>query len=412
MISLLISVWTIIALGNNFLNASKFFGQSDFKWVDLQSHELSSWYTPADLCVMNNTHRSAFPQEVRAKNCSEFSRGSRRMFCGVGMGNNNYPCYGPYGAARPSFQRGLEGYTNASRKPLVEALETLITANATLVLAGDSTMRQKLQALQCELSREDRRIRFQGNIFGIVPCDTALKVFLPSGKSITVYAASLGPKGMECFPEQPSPTKVGVAMHLARIIQKINQQNTSVLLIANMGLWYNNEDEFAALAPQVLDYLLTLAEVPGLVNTLAWHETLTQHWVSPTGTGYFIKEVVDAQEKAWDQAKLVDDTTNLKEFMVPGCCAALTNYTLATDWRNGIVHRTMDKSPRMQKHIHLLPMASLTKDIPDMHTCNPFYKHDCTHYCYTPLLWQVLWHQIKDLAKVLEKKFLAAQQQQ
>ena len=24
-----------------------------------------------------------------------------------------------------------------------------------------------------------------------------------------------------------------------------------------------------------------------------------------------------------------------------------------------------------------------------MHVCHQHYKHDCTHYCYWPLLWQV-----------------------
>lgn len=130
------------------------------------------------------------------------------------MGNNNYPCYGPFKEARPHFKQGwckyiysniyyilcicvcggisynystilesilyyriqytttttttytntitiviittilgIEGYTNASSKPLYETFMLLIKHNTTLVLLGDSSMRQKLQSLECEIHR-------------------------------------------------------------------------------------------------------------------------------------------------------------------------------------------------------------------------------------------------------------------
>ena len=80
--------------------------ESKFQWRDLSDNELTQWYTPADLCVLENTEIKAFPQTTRATNCTKYSKGSRRMHCGVGMGSNNYPCYGPFGSARPSFKRG------------------------------------------------------------------------------------------------------------------------------------------------------------------------------------------------------------------------------------------------------------------------------------------------------------------
>lgn len=390
---------------------------TSWKWRDLTDSEMSEWYSPADLCVLNTSMRSSFPQDIRAKECSQYTRGSRRMFCGVGMGNNNYPCYGPYGEGRPSFRRGVEGYTNASSKPLLDLVNRLLDSHTTLLLLGDSTTRQKLQAFQCELARTDPRIRFNGNLFGIVPCDTLLRVYMPDKREFHVYGVSLGPRATECigkhFPTKLSgeelkaiiaedPT-LGIGYHANKLLDMINhEQNRSVLVIANTGLWYNIESEYREVMPGVLAWLHNRTQlrhnqygIP-LQNHVAWHETLRQHWISTDGTGYFHVTVVDAQEAAWKQVPLDNDTlVPAKEFMVPHCCQHISN---SSDWRNDIARQLIQAKPQYVAHIPILPMADITRDIPDLHTCNPYYKHDCTHYCFTPLMYQPLWHQMRELA--------------
>ena len=64
------------------------------------------------------------------------------------MGTNNAPCYAPYGEARPSFKRGLEGFTNASATPIHDLFDILKKNDMELVIIGDSTMRQKIQVLK------------------------------------------------------------------------------------------------------------------------------------------------------------------------------------------------------------------------------------------------------------------------
>lgn len=83
------------------------------------------------------------------------------MFCGVGMGNNNYPCYGPF-TGRQGFKKGVRGYTDALSTPLTNAIGLMQKYNYSLVLAGDSTNRQKLQALYCEINRESKKAKMQG----------------------------------------------------------------------------------------------------------------------------------------------------------------------------------------------------------------------------------------------------------
>jgi hypothetical protein len=38
-----------------------------------------------------------------------------------------------------------------------------------------------------------------------------------------------------------------------------------------------------------------------------------------------------------------------------------------------------------------------------MHTSNPLIFHDCTHYCFSPLLFQPFWHQLQELASSKEE---------
>ena len=72
------------------------------------------------------------------------------------------------------------------------------------------------------------------------------------------------------------------------------------------------------------------------------------------------------------------------------------------DWRNFMVKKYLDAQPDRQKFIHMLPFSDITKGAPDMHTCHPLRKHDCTHYCYWPTLWQPFWFMLVQLANKME----------
>lgn len=124
------------------------------------------------------------------------------------MGSNNQACFSPY-RGRPHFKMGLEGYTDASAKPMLTTLKHLMDSNTSLVFIGDSTMRQKLNALDCELMREDRRIKMDGTKWGIVPCYTLLKIKLPKnliqlggkhhGLVLDLHGVAMGPSAVECL---------------------------------------------------------------------------------------------------------------------------------------------------------------------------------------------------------------------
>mmetsp|Transcript_13339 Transcript_13339/g.29213 ORF Transcript_13339/g.29213 Transcript_13339/m.29213 type:complete len:429 (+) Transcript_13339:154-1440(+) len=395
--------------------------EEHFRWRDLSESEMQKWFSDTDRCMLVTNSTSIYPSELRGNECGQFSKGNKKILCAVGMGTNNAPCFGPYSTARPNFHRGIEGYTNFSDKPLIDAFEALISQNTTLVLLGDSTTRQKLQSMECEIRREDSRARTNGKIWGILPCETRYEVYL-GGKTMSVVVASIGPNSANCL--KNGLGKRGVAggsfENAAHIVEReMTAHNKSVLVVANSGLWYNDEVLFRSHVPPLLEWLQQVATLGGVKghkynhakhNRVAWHETVAQHWANPENTGYFAKPYVEHQETEWP--KDIQHTA-VSTFQVPQCCRAISNTSYMADWRNDIVRDLLGErvggrggeggsgsGDRGSKYgnIELFPIAAITRPLADMHTCNPLYKHDCTHYCYTPLMLQPLWHQIRQLA--------------
>ena len=347
-------------------------------------------------------------------------------------------------------------------------------------------MRQKIQALECQLLREDYRIRTQGDQFGILPCDTTLQIKFPDGREATVFAVSMGPNSVKCLKggAQKLAPSGGIFENIKSIVERINSIDSSicnstttpstvdsskmstnvssspaterelsrlrtltcrgnirspspsavdrggrnVLLVANMGLWYNEEDggmehgeirskaEFQKALPTVLSWLADTANLAGRTNVVAWHETSAQHWRSASGSGYFDVKLVDAQEveEPFKHPEMLPTHT----MQLPNCCERITNASAEADWRNFFVHALlmdMDRADKAgslsgslsgsgsgRKSVTLLPLADITRPVGDMHTCHQLYKHDCTHYCYWPLLYQPFWYQLERLSLKLK----------
>ena len=271
--------------------SSRPYPPSTFTWRDLTQSEMDDWYSPIDLCMLDNTNRNSFPQAVR-KNCSHLGMGGHRG-CSVGMGSNNFPCYPPF-KSRTSFKRGIEGYTDATKTPMLDAMYRFAKRNMSVVFIGDSTMRQKLQALECELYREDGKIRIKGSMSGILPCHTPLEVFLPNGQVVDLHGISMGPNSVNCLKgglHRKDPHG-GIFENARDIVQKLNrEQGRGVFVLANVGLWYNDDELFDKIIPAILDWLKDVANEPGVQNIVTWHETMSQHWPNLIGSGYFYHRI-------------------------------------------------------------------------------------------------------------------------
>ncbi len=387
------------------------------KWRDLTEEEIKVWYSPIDLCVLESSNRFTSAQEIR-RNCSWLgARGWRG--CAVGMGSNNFPCYPPFATARQSFLRGVEGYTNHSHTPLLNAIKSLTASNGALVLLGDSTMRQKLAAIRCEMLREHGRAWIEGNLRGILPCHTNLTIHFPDDKggeyALRVHGVSVGPNSVNCLRGGLGKRHLkGIYENAESVIKRINEEDgQSAAILANLGLWYNDDTLFRRVVPDVLEWLhnVTQSGPPGgpkqSKNTVRWHETMAQHWENDYGSGYYYRPASEAKERLWAEKGIGEDRYPTEDFQVPTCCTPITNTSYGNDWRNEIIvqHLASMREAGKGKQVSVVPFADVTNPATDLHVCHPTYKFDCTHYCYTPLLWQPMHYDIEGMSLFHAEQF-------
>ena len=79
------------------------------------------------------------------------------------------------------------------------------------------------------------------------------------------------------------------------------------------------------------------------------------------------------------------------------------------DWRNALLHEGLQEHARSRR-IRLLPYFNLTRPRWDMHVAEATQQHgssdgsprrvvcDCTHFCYSPFLYEPLWWAIGQAA--------------
>jgi hypothetical protein len=331
------------------------------------------------------------------------------------MGNNNNPCFGPFADGRPHFKQGVDGYTDASSKPLLRAFRHFADSQTTLIFLGDSTTRQKLQALDCEIHREDPRIKTYGNIWGILPCNTKYTIVLPDKRSVYMRIISLGPNSATCLKGGLGRNAIsnGAFENAAYIVDRENNVfNRSVFVVANMGLWYNDETEYEKVMPPLLQWLQSVAtftyasninfdnvnmstiedladttnvllsnhqptssstvaprahstaahaKAHKLRNTAVWHESFLQHWINPWGTGYFAKPSLEHQMDGWKAYNGNFSQVPPAEYVTPLSCRKVTNTSWMADWRNDIVHAILTDDSSELQEVVVFPMADITR---------------------------------------------------
>lgn len=164
----------------------------------------------------------------------------------------------------------------------------------------------------------------------------------------------------------------------------------SLLFIVNTGLWHNDKENYTEAMDRLTGSLLNLtlslkhySRPKSLAIVLA--ETTAQHF--HTRTGYY--------------DKLEYNRTKHEPYCKPFAHSASAHLH---DWRNNIlweryVHgswgESILKNPRVS--LDVLPMFALTASLTDIHTRQ--YRQDCSHYCYTPMLYQPVYAHLKDISQ-------------
>ena len=159
-----------------------------------------------------------------------------------------------------------------------------------------------------------------------------------------------------------------------------------VMIVLQAGTWYFSATLYRQHVERVFAEAFDLAEKYAQQRkhiTFVWAEQVTQHW--PTDNGYFLTG------KGVSRASL---------------CTPLINMTESADWRNDIVWQSFlrDGSGWRRRLDSLAPYArvrvlnfrALTSDMSDFHMRQQ--KKDCTHYCYTPMMYQSIYHQLAQIS--------------
>lgn len=352
-----------------------------FSWRP--SQHLAEWYTPFDLCIINND--TAAPHQSILQRCVELAlRDSPTetqrlpMRCTAG---NSWPSRSEFCSAedmpmshRTNLRASLSPYDDPAAKPLESFFRRLATERGALLLVGDSVMQQFFGAVACELERE--QVWKHPSKFHNTDEVQFVKVegsdFASPVRFVPIYHMVNGR-----YDRIPHANMYRLKTTLVEWVE----QYQSVVLLVNMGLHYV-DNPVPSFTPK--DYQQQMTMVLGYLNELAasvnsgarrlrvfWRETSAQHF--PTPNGYW-------------PGQRYSDTMRLE-------CAPVSDARPEADWRNRIIEKIV--ASRKLTQIKTIKFYNATLPL---HTGHPNGKlKDCTHFCWTPMLYQSIFHDMNAL---------------
>lgn len=279
------------------------------RWEPMDSVGLSQWFSPLDLCMLKLDQENVDIRSYRANNCSNLP-GEQRLFCGIGSSLGK-SCLSPL-SNRSFFTSRLIGILgDPNNRILKQSLRLLAMEKKAVVFIGDVISKQNQEAMVCELMRTDR-ITFTGSPhssedstiseFGIKwkdhPHLSLEIIFMHLAHLDGIHEIRrhrrLNPRtpGNESeartnlhFHQEakdnssiysqggPSMTLISASSHVETLLQNYP---AGIVVIANIGVWYNSREKYRKELPLFLRWLNNLGETNG--NIVMFRETAAQHW--------------------------------------------------------------------------------------------------------------------------------------
>jgi hypothetical protein len=354
-------------------------------WEQMNSTAVSQWFTPLDQCMLGIKDSSVDIRQYRAENCSQFQGGRgvqhNRLFCGIGSSLGR-ACPAPL-TKRNFFTARLigDGLGDPDAGHLSRTLRRLAGLQIPVIFLGDAISKQNHEALMCEMLRTDK-VWATGSIYGMFNSSISNYTIhwkdSPSVK-LDVYfihmsrIAKSSSNGMDKHAHRSNRTSgnslttktlLSLSMSFPEVKERIKDildDYQKVVLIANVGIWYNSRERFRQEAPDLIKWLSKMAEN----NIVLFRETSAQHW-NHTDTGYFA----------------LDGDSTLSS------CTPVADSSPEYDWRNRDVRQIIENEEL--KGIHIIPFHDITAPLHDMHPDSEVWE-DCTHFCYFPQMWQPVW---------------------
>ena len=396
------------------------------------------WYSQHDLCIIKNWHLSSnmtLPALARAK-CKlevEKEEWSGRLF--VGYGNSYKATCSPPLTDRPQYMQALVGFNDPDSPHLVEAMRSLQLLNRTLVFFGDSMMRQNYIAFLAELKRLDKhhididRWASVKKMANKTTLPRVVNVFQRSdddleGGGATVWLSHhshSSPSGshrpMAVYYVSCHRLEQGQFAKAMQLVSTIASKSKGVVLLANLGIHYNDRSQAFKAMNVILPELSSFAGggsgggKGAKHNIVLWRETSAQHFEFRS-QGYFdhvaangrkerhctphgmIKPIDRNDEIDWRNEDVktilgVNQISNLH--YVPFYAATLPLHAM---------HPEKDKIPKYTPGYVSGSTDNIAKlDSQEYSAFASTVPIDCTHFCHLPTLWQPIWRALADVAK-------------
>jgi len=407
--------------------------EQGFETVEMSEQDMKEYLTEPELRSINQdeaVHGTCTLPGTKGQCCLGAASGGadnawRRDFCLASNGVR--------------YNERFKLITNSGERKMKELFEALDIAPASITWMGDSVFNQMWNSASCALRRKpgtynmtitdasDQHITTYDTMHGwAVGAQSSQTV----DASIVKKAESTDAMGLQFVSGMSAQSgERTVAMEFFRTYQPLTISNAtfedidssalgracnnSDILISNFGLHWNHGrvKTFETDIGRLLDYLSHCVQRGGRLKTFIWLETTPQHFVGPNGDYHsvvddFINQnvysVQDMEQFAgyrnMTMGELKDADANFNASTMKCWPHRTLNGGHHVDsWRTAVFQKALHDRGMgidgavvgsMAPAVHILPTYDFMSNLSHMH------PGDCTHYCYTPLLYEPIWHRL------------------
>lgn len=369
-----------------------------YEWRDMNAPELTQWYDNISVCILQqhlNLSRMDI-QNIKSNYCNS-SRSLIDSNGSISVGYSIYDrqCNTPW-SSRPYLTRVMNGFSHPKNTVLLDSLRLIADSNSVLVFVGDSIMGQMFEALFAEILRLDST-SFKLSKSQYTATESFYKDILESGGSYGQIMVDHGTRVLtvlwiRCVLVKSESTSLQKAKwnSTVPILEDVLQHwgTGGAIILVNIGIWYRDRKVFNVEILEPLLWLNHTANVHSGNVRIGWRETTAEHY-DQTPNGYF---------------KTGAGYKNHRACVPVGTVRHVADHDYRIDWKNDDVRRLL-KIHSISK-LFLLPYSIITRPLHSLHVTRPIPsagsphlsweggESDCTHYCWTPMLWQPAWHAI------------------
>lgn len=342
----------------------------DWRWSN-KTLDLTSWYQPWEICMLQNDSDVLSLQIIR-KECIEKSKpvdGVESLECRAG-GNmqrtlENVGCRLPSERSMLShtyLRKHIEGFDNPAQDFVGQLVKNLHLYDAAFITHGDSVSSHAIKrAVNCELDRKGYQFSSVDFVRGLnlLPKDTTVK---QNNTEIVLRFY------------------INLHLDLKAIEESLVvplSEKKNILLLLNTGLHYSDPHIFENHVRNVFTFLDQLSYKHNSTRfVFVWMETSAQHFHGPTSYGYWAQQSQD--------------------------CGPIKDLNSTLDWRNYLVAKVLETESLFKlanTYFSVLPIRKITETMWDTHDGaieGSRRGSDCTHYCWSPLYFQPIFSAIAE----------------